>query len=114
MITFAKFYKTKLVSESTRRDFLKQITGAVAAIIGAPVNAASSHTPQDEYSSHVVYDLTPTVSIKSLASFLTKYKQAGNDAMSRAAEPQSCILNLILASSTAPPSNNSLLMEVNG
>ena len=79
MITFAKFYKTQLVSESTRRDFLKQITGAVAAVIGAPVNAAAPQTP------NFVYDLTPTVSVKSLAIFLRYYKQVDvSDAMSRA------------------------------
>lgn len=81
MITFDKFYRAHLVNEATRRDFLKQITGAVAAAVGAPVNAASPHAP------HFVYDLTPTVSVKSLAYFLRKYKQVGfDDSKSKAAK----------------------------
>lgn len=36
MITFAKFYKTQLVDEVTRRDFLKKTMSAVAGTIAAP------------------------------------------------------------------------------
>ncbi len=77
MITFAKFYKAQLVSESTRRGFLGQIMGTVAAAMGSPTTLPNIPAKQ---LSKFSYDLTDVISVDSIANYINDY--GGGDALS--------------------------------
>jgi hypothetical protein len=70
MIAFEKFYNIRVVNESTRRSFLKQLMGTVAAAIGSPATATKALAAQP---SKFSYDLTNAMSIDSIANYIVDF-----------------------------------------